>query len=109
MTEKEEILNNYNILTYNINKLHYLAIYLKWIIDNVITDNDVDSDEFLYVYRKIEELSIIYGVQNDVIFRFKNEINKMLSNLDIKTEMNLTKYTDEIQKEIIEIHKNKNA
>ena len=108
MTEKDEILKNYTNLVDNINKLHYLTIYLKWIIDNTI-DNDVDSDEFIYLYRKIEELSIIFGIQNDTVFRFKNEVNKMLSNLEVNEELDLTKYTEQIKNQILEIHKNKKA
>ena len=77
-------------------------------IDNVV-DYDIDSDEFIYVYRKVEELSIIYGIQNDVVHRFKNEINKMVNNLEIKTELNLPEYIKQIEEEIIEIHKNKSA
>jgi len=106
--EKQEILNNYNFLIYNINKLRYLSIYLKWIIDNVI-DYDIDNEDFIYVYRKVEEMSLLYGIQNDFIHRFKNEINKMINNMDIKSELNLSKYADTIKEELIKIHKDKSV
>jgi len=105
--DKEEILNHYNLLTYNINRLQYLSIYLKWIIDNI--DDDTDNEEYLYISRKVEELSVIYSIQNDVIYRYKKEINKMLNNLNLEKELDLRKYLKNIEEEIIEIHKNKNA
>ena len=108
MDEKQEILNNYNLLVYNLNRLQYLSIYLKWIIDNTI-DRDTDSDEFIYIYRKVEEMALLYGIQNDVVHRFKNEITKMLNISDIKSELNLLEYLETIKEEIIEIHKSKSA
>lgn len=108
MDERQEIIENYNILKLNINKLQYLSMFLKWIIDNVI-DYDIDSDEFIYVYRKVEQISLLYGIQSDVIHRFKKDVNSMITNLEIDKELNLSKYLEENNKEIIDIHKTKSA
>jgi len=110
MDEKQEILENYNNLTDNLNKMIYLSMYLKWLIDNCFDKNSdlENSDEYLYLYRKIEELSIIYSLQDDVIKRFRRQIDNMISIIEPKNTLNLTNYLNENNQRIIEIHKNKN-
>lgn len=76
--EKKLILEQYQQIINSFDKMQIIAIYLKYIIDNVESDKDIFELDL-----DIPLITNQFTVDGDKIFRFQHEIDKLFNKLNI--------------------------